>query len=239
MHHIDPAQSQEILKSAISDNPRVLKPLEGIVYQKLSGQKLNQARKCSEYLQIYTKDSNVLIIHLNALFDNLQFKPDTSEQFEQSVKDLATFIGFEGQRPELETGKGPDVFWATGEMTFFIIECKNGATSETISKTDCDQLSGSMNWFREKYDSACTGIPIIVHPSNQVDRLASPYSGMLVINREKLENLKAGLLNFGRAIVSSGDFSNHDTIDKLLLKNNLTSSTFLAAYTVKYLMKNT
>ena len=119
------------------------------------------------------------------------------------------------------------------------VECKNGAIRQTISKDDCNQLSGSMNWFWEKYDSACTGIPIIVHPYNQVDGRASPYSGMLVINREKLENLKAGILNFGKAIVSSGDFSNYNRINKLLLRNNLTLSTFLTAYTVKYLIKNT
>lgn len=234
-HHLDPGRSQEILKSALNDNPRVLKPLEGITYTKLSTKGLNQAKLCSEYLKIHCEDSNKFIISLNGIIDELQFRLDSHRRFEQAMKDLASLIGFVGQRPEVEFGRGPDVLWGVGELRYFAIECKNEATSSTICKRDCDQMSGAIHWFNERYDRTCTCIPIIIHPANVVEYQATPNPDMKVINVEKLELLKSAILNFGKNIAYSRGFNNYSLINRLLEQNNLSSNKFIATFTSGYL----
>lgn len=236
-HHLDPVNSQEILKSALSNNHRVLKPLEGIRYTKLLTKGLNQAKQCSECLKVYCKDSNKFIISLNGIVNELQFKPDSHRRFEQVIKDLASLIGFLGQRPEVEFGKGPDVLWGVGELRYFAIECKNEATSSTICKKDCDQLSGAIHWLNEKYDQTCICIPIIIHPVNVVGYQATPNPDMRVINVEKLELLKNAIFNFGKSIAHSRDFNNYSLINSLLEEKNLSSDKFITAFTSEYIQE--
>ena len=39
-----------------------------------------------------------------------------------------------------------------GQLTkYLVIECKTEATTQTIKKDYCNQLSGSVNWFKENY----------------------------------------------------------------------------------------
>jgi hypothetical protein len=57
------------------------------------------------------------------------------------------FLGFGSHRPEREIGKGPDNLWAVGGLNYLVIECKSGVTAAQISKTDCNQLIGSVSWF--------------------------------------------------------------------------------------------
>jgi hypothetical protein len=76
--------------------------------------------------------------------------PGTANKFEEAVKNLAYMLGFNGQRPENDFGKGPDNLWSTGSLKYFIIECKNGAINEIICKEDINQLNGSINWFEKE-----------------------------------------------------------------------------------------
>jgi hypothetical protein len=76
--------------------------------------------------------------------------PDTASLFERTLAQVAFLIGLAGQRPEAETGRGPDVLWNIGGAHFLVIECKNGASTDEINKHDCNQLTGSMQWFDEK-----------------------------------------------------------------------------------------
>lgn len=234
MHHLDPVRSQEILKSALSDNPRVLKPLAGITYTKLSIKEFDQAKLCLAYLNRYSGDMNKFIIFINGIINEIQFKQDSYRRFEQAMKDLAFIVGFMGQRPELELGRGPDVLWEVGELNYFVIECKNEAETDKISKKDCDQLSGAINWFSEKYDKTCSSIPIMVHPSNIVDYQASPNPNMRIINFEKQELLKKALLTFAKAIAASQDNINYQFIAKLLDQCNLSANKFINVFTVEY-----
>ena len=105
------------------------------------------------------------LIAVNFCLDALISRPDTATRFEHSMAALARFIGFEGQEPESETSRGPDVLWRLGGVNFLVIESKNGATTPTVSKHDANQLTGLMNWFREKYDASCVATPIIIRPS--------------------------------------------------------------------------
>ncbi len=233
-HYNNKVESQKILKSALNDNPRLLKPLEGITYAKIPDDVLNQAKQCSDFLIKYSSNFNKLIIHINAINEDLQFGQTASTTFEEALKNVSELLGYQGQRPEQEIGKGPDVFWRVGNNVYFIFACKNGATSRTIPKRYCDQLSGHLNWFKEEYGKECKGIPIIIHPSTIVDDDASPCSGMRVIDMRKLDLLRTALREMGKSVVASDRADKVEKIQVLLNTFNFTSDNFINNFTSGY-----
>lgn len=66
----------------------------------------------------------------------MAFDPDRTEDFEETMRELGAFLGFNSQRPERELSAGPDNLWALETGTFRVIEAKSGATSEFIPKKD-------------------------------------------------------------------------------------------------------
>ena len=235
-HFIDPVESQEILKSAVGNNRYVLKPRGGISYTKLMTHNMNQARQASDYLKQYEENLNKLIVIANGYIDELEFRPETAFRFEHALAMMAYFIGFKSQRPEAEFGKGPDVLWETGELRYFIIECKNGAVVDTIAKDYCNQLNGSMLWFKEKYDSTCVGVPIMVHPANRIEYSATLHESSRIITAEKLKNLKDAFRKFVTALASR-KIGDPEGIAKLLDAFSLTADKFIKAYTVDFKTK--
>jgi hypothetical protein len=237
MHFTDPVKSQVILRSAVEANHMVLHPIEGISYTRLDTTKMNQARQCADYLVQTFADSNRLVLAVHSLLEDIIFKPETSEKFEEAMKQLAFLLGFKGQRPEAEFGSGPDVLWGIGSMEYLVIECKNGATAQAISKHYCDQLSGSMNWFAKRYSSDCHITPIMAHPVHIVEANAYPLTGMRVINERKLGELKDTVLAFVHALVSSDKYGDPEEIAGLLNNYNLTEARFVDRFTVAFRSK--
>ena len=126
---------------------------------------IEQSRNATWRLRAYGTKTTKLQLDINGLLEDLKFVPDTAKTFEEAMREVAEFIGFKAQRPENDFGKGPDVLWAVGGLRYFVIECKNGAVSQTVNKSDCNQLTGSIMWFRDRYDHSCSSEPILVHPS--------------------------------------------------------------------------
>lgn len=230
---INPVESQAILKSAISDNNQVIKPLEGIEYSKLNKFTTSQAQKCSDFLNTFD-DPNKIILKINSLSDQMIFRPETAMVFEQAIKEVARFIGFNSQRPEKEFGKGPDVLWEVGQLQYFVIECKNGATSDFINKHDCNQLNGSINWFKEKYDNSCSMIPIMIHPVNIFEYASSPDVSIRIMTKEKLDEFKMAIASFARAVVSANNYRNVRHVAELLVNFNLNPESFVNKFTTIY-----
>jgi hypothetical protein len=233
---IYPIKSQLILQSAIQDNRSVLRPLEGITYNRIDSSKLDQAKQLSQYIKNKYTDANALILEIYSLIEQLIFVPDTANDFEEACKIIAKHLGFIAQRPEQESGKGPDVLWAVGQNRCFVIECKNGATNPEINKHDADQLSGSMNWFVTNYDNTCTAIPLMIHPVEIFNYSASPSGTTRIINVAKLEELRNGLREFFKTI-SQLNIDDTTKIARLLINYSLTSDLFVGKYTVPFKTK--
>lgn len=233
----DEVEAQKTLMSAASINQRVLKPLEGIAYHKLESVVMDQARACSEYLREQYNDPNKIIIELNGILELLVFKPETANIFEESIKQLARYLGFNSQRPESDYNKGPDVLWETGELNYYVIECKNGATTGTINKHDCNQLNGSAMWFEEKYDNTCRYTPIMIHPSSVFEHAASPHGHTRIINAESLENLKSAAAGFVKSVCVENNIQNVDKIREMLIYHKLRSQELTENYTTGFSVK--
>lgn len=234
----DKPQAQKMQMSAVGDNRRVLKPIAGIQYHKIAGGVIDQAVTCSNFLIEKYNDPNKLIIEVNGILDELQFKEDTSNSFEEGLKNIARYLGFESQRPEQEYKKGPDVLWKIGELRYLVIECKNEAVATTISKSYCNQLNGSCNWFEGKYDATCTYTPIMVHPSIIFEYAASPKTTIKIVTREKLDQLCASIRDFIKSVASNNELGNQEAIRQKLAAYKLRAADIADMYTEPHKVKN-
>jgi hypothetical protein len=220
------------------DNGFLLQPIEGIQYSKLSSSKKIQAQNCSEFLSTYSIKINELILKVNSLLDDLVFQENTFKAFERSMKAISFYIGFEAQCPELESGKGPDALWSLGNLTYIIIECKNGATTQEICKHDCNQINGSINWFKNNYDSSCAHIPLIIHPSNTFTYESSPEKHIRVMDENNLGRFKLSVKDFIKVICENNYFNDVKKINELLVHYHLYSTGIIDNYSSDFKIKS-
>lgn len=231
-HRLDPVQAQVILRSAKRLNASVTTPLDGISYQRLSASVSDQAGRCQDVLRNQFQDGNELLVAVNGLLEDLRFQPDTAQHFEKALAELGRLLGFETQCPESQYGRGPDVLWKMGDLQFAVIEAKNGATTDQISKSDCNQLAGSINWFYEEYDRSCCCIPVLIHPAHLSADEASAPTAARVVQAEKLESLKEAFRSFATSAASKPNFGTHDEIAHLLTQRGLTAASLFDRYSV-------
>ncbi|KXY32232.1 DEAD/DEAH box helicase [Bacillus cereus] len=224
--------AQQTIKSAKRLNNQLVHPIEGIEYEKVQFKNIPQANNINEFLLETYSSSNQFIITFNAIIDKLIFTPNSSNLFEQAIKELGEHLGYASQRPENEFGKGPDNLWGSVTNYFFVMECKNEAITETISKGYCNQLNGSIVWFTEKYRGNVDFTPILIHPSNRFERAASPSPNIRIINAEKLESLRRNLREYAKQVAAA----NYETniIASLLKTFYLEPELFREHYTVGF-----
>ena len=98
----------------------------------------------------------------------------TSNQFEESLKNLGEILGYRTSRPDNEDGVGPDVLWILDDREALIIEAKSRKTGgKWIIKEEHGQLLESMEWFFENYRSH-TGSGAIINSVPLVTPNVSP-----------------------------------------------------------------
>lgn len=231
---INPAEAQEILLSAYSNNMLLLHPINGIQYEK----KLNfrpQSQCLVNYLRDNAINSNDYILKINSLLEKLIFKPDTYKQFESALKELSFLLGIPSYRPEDECGKGPDNLWAIGNSEYFVIECKNGTITDTINKHDCNQLNGSINWFNNQYTSTeFVCYPILIHNSNVFDYACSPNANVRIMTPALLEDFKSAIEKFSASLAMPENYCILAEIERLLRQFNLTGKAIVEKYTSSF-----
>ncbi|EXJ09039.1 hypothetical protein D791_04028 [Nitrincola nitratireducens] len=229
---IDPAKAQELQLSALSHNQRLLKPIAGVTYSKLSAPSAGQAVAATSFMERFL-EGNDLVIWVNGLIDDLDWGEEGSKRFEAAMKDLGSFLGFGSERPEEKVGRGPDNLWALGGLTYLVIECKSGAVlSPKISKSDTNQLNGSIIWFKEKYDDTCSMTPIMVHPKTIFEYTAPPDPNIRIINKRCLKKLLNAVRAYSVALATSKSFVEKNAVEKQLIQHKLTSSFIVNEYTV-------
>lgn len=179
----------------------MLRPLSGVTYQRLSSPD-GQAQRAADMLSGLYGSGAELRLAFQAITDDLVFDRLHTDQHEDALARLADHLGLAGQRPELDLGEGPDVLWALGNLGFWVIEDKSGSRSQVIHKRDANQLSGSMNWFRERYDPTARAIPVMVHPAHRLADDAAAPLGMKVLDERGLGRLRSAVLSFAAGLAS-------------------------------------
>ena len=224
-YHISQSKAQETLKSAFYKNTKIIKPIDGVNYQKIEKTVSTQAEKISNNLKKFNTNNDILI-KLDTILTKLKFEEGTSNKFEEAINELATMLGFDSQRPEREyKDGGPDNLWVLDQKCFFVIECKNETKTDGICKTDIAQLLSSCQWFESKYPlNKADYIPVIIHNSNKANSDANPNSKMKVLTPSKLEILKHQIRELFKEISLSNVRNNAIEIKKLIDIHRLTAN---------------
>lgn len=209
---------------------QVITPLAGVTYHRLAADLSNQAGRCLNYLRAKFTSGTALVVYVNALVDDLRFVPETAPVFERSIAALGELIGFEVQRPEADYGRGPDVLWRMGNLLFAVIEAKNGAITDSISKSDCNQLAGSVNWFGDEYDGSCNMVALMIHPSSRSERDATPPKDAQVITTERLGGLVEAIRQFVAALATKHQFGEVAEVAHILANCGLSAATFVSCH---------
>jgi len=214
----NPAHAQELLLSARKLNAMVLKPIGGIQFEKLQCSPNGQAAQALKYMTDNGLTRNGYIVRVNSILDGLIFSNDPASRFEQALKDTASIIGIRSSRPEEEYGgKAPDNLLVLGNSEYAIIECKSRTTAKTISKHDCNQLLGSIQWFKNHYvDDNLKYYPVIIHHSSEFGPAASPSGDMLVMTPILLNEFRLSVKKFAEAIIQNNVVGKIIEIEKLL-----------------------
>lgn len=233
---LDRSKAQQILQAARTFNRGTLVPIEGIQYDKLINSK-EQAKSVLDYVLGISSSPNEFVIHINAVIDTLLYSPNTND-FEGALKEVGEILGFKSSRPDKETsGKGPDNLWAIGNSKYLVIECKSGATSDTISKDQCNQLGGSVRWFDAEYGNGYSQTPIMIHITNNVDSLATPPQDTRIITPDLLEKLKTQIRDFAIALAQGENWRDETKISSLLISYKLRGKDIVQEYTTAFIMK--
>lgn len=228
---VDGVRAQQILKGALQHNRRLTRPIDGLDYERLDSKDNHQAGTVLKALKPYINRKTEYLVHINGIIDDLEFLPDNANDFEAAMHDVAAFLGFLSQRPELDFKRGPDVLWAVGKMRYFVIECKSGSSAKKISKNYANQLSGSIDWFTQRYDHSCHATPVMVHPSRILEAAATGHADTRIVTRPKLTELKDAIRSFATAVSASMETLDTKAIQKLLEHHRLTPESFVRSYT--------
>jgi len=233
----DPVGAQTVLLSAVNDNRRVVKPIAGISHTRLTAP-VSQAVACGQYIAGRFLLPNDLVLHVNALAEDLVWDEDSTDRFEAAIRDLGQLLGFGSHRPDNEfRSGGPDNLWAVGNLHYYVIECKSGVKNDgrPISKDHCNQLLGSVSWFRQNYDQSCSYTPVLIEPVNRFQAEASPSPDMRIMDDEMLERLRLRIRSFGSAVSKLGNFKDQAAIAIQLDSHQFTAGKFTFAYTKAFI----
>ncbi|MDR0959826.1 MAG: hypothetical protein LBM23_05640 [Propionibacteriaceae bacterium] len=225
----DQSKAQQIQKKANQENRQLLRPLAGVQYKTPATKNLPQGKQASSWLQDRYSSGNDLLIAVNAMLSDLDWGPRT-EQFEQSMFNLAWHIGHVGQQPERDLGCGPDGLWRLSDGTFYVIEAKSGADpGHPVYKSDAKQLSNSMDWFRKQYPDS-KAVPLLIHPEEKFDSHAAIPPDCHVITTKRLEKLRQSVREFASGLVVEDAFRDPIRVTSLLNSHNLSSGNFLRSF---------
>lgn len=96
----------------------------------------------------------------------------TSNQFEKSLEELGTMIGFNCERFD-KHGEGPDVLWILPNGHGWVIEAKSRKKPKnSLTKGEHGQLLVAAEWFAKMYPGL-TPVRVSVHPTNIATKAAS------------------------------------------------------------------
>ncbi|MFH0345882.1 DEAD/DEAH box helicase [Bacillus vallismortis] len=230
---IDPVGAVDMQVRAKKYSSKVLKP-QTHTYSKLTKVKGRQVDIILNWLKQYSTGTDV-IIAIESLYADLIYSPDVdSFAFEKSVQQIGEFLGFASQMPEEDESDGPDNLWRMENGVNLIIEAKNNRTSESISRSDIEQLLHSIQWHNDKYGTEQEFIPIMLHRGKKSFYNAHPADGSRVMHEELLKQFKNSLLDLAKALSKkSPQLWTNTEIQSLLSANNLLYSQIVNEYTVQ------
>lgn len=150
--HISQTKSNALQVAAFTKNNQLLKPNEGIVYNKLKYEtNVSRNQRILTALKKHI-DYSELSIHLDEQLSNLSFGVE-AEKFEYAFFEIGRLLGYSSQRPDKEIRQGPDVLWCVSANRYVLIECKSEVAEarRLITKSEAGQMEEHGSWFETEY----------------------------------------------------------------------------------------
>ena len=196
LYSLDKTRSADLQIIAKEKNSSLLKPINFIKSKALK--QLNpQIYKFKSEILRYDKGTD-LIIFINDLCSNLEYSTNLDyRKFENAIKKLGEYLGFESITPDKDFNDGPDNFWR-GDTHDFIIECKNNSIND-ISRDEANQMTASIRWYKEYYKND-KFISVMFHNSYKVIANAHTNDEFVVIDKGALDLIKKNLKNMSRTL---------------------------------------
>lgn len=194
-YKISKVDSNNVQKSAFKNNSQLLKPKEGINYQKLSYISENRVKRIKSWVSSHKKYEE-LMMSVNDILENLSFG-QPSDKFEKALQNLGDAIGFLSQRPDREFKKGSDNLWCVSNDYYFIFECKSEVDDSRteITKTETGQMNNHCAWFEKEYKTDKVK-RILIIPTKNVSSQGDFTHDVEIMRKGKLKVFKDRVKSF-------------------------------------------
>ncbi|QCX00602.1 DEAD/DEAH box helicase [Aggregatimonas sangjinii] len=229
--------SNNLQKSAFFKNHELLKPNEGITYQKLEFVNENRTKRIQDWIMRH-KNFQELMLSVEGVLSDLEFGT-AAEKFEAAMKELGLMLGFLSERPDKEFKKGPDNLWCGVSNQYFIFECKSEVNVERqeVNKHEVGQMNTHSGWFENEYNDAPVK-RILIIPTKTVSYHADFTHSVQIMRRGKLRHLrttvKAFFKEFNKYEIGS---VTDEKIQEFINIHKLDISNLLSEYSENYYQK--
>lgn len=221
-------------KSAFLKNHQLLKPREGITYEKLEFINESRTKRILEWVKNH-KNLEELILSVDEVLADLEFGT-SAEKFEAALKELGLMLGFLSERPDKEFKKGPDNLWCGVSNQYFIFECKSEVNiqRQEINKHEVGQMNTHCGWFENQYNDSPVK-RILVIPTKNVSYHADFTHQVEIMRRGKLKSLRISIKAFFKEFNKyKKDSLTDEKIQEFINTHKLDISSLLQEYSEKY-----
>jgi replicative superfamily II helicase len=195
-HMFDKTKANEIQKSAFRANHQLLKPKDGISYNKVSFVSGTRIARIRKFIGKYGNNEE-LRLGIDDILDKLDFGIE-AKKFEAAIQSLGELLGYESQRPDKEIRKGFDNLWCGVNNCYELFECKSEVleTREAINKHEVGQMNNHIAWFRSVYGESTAANFYMIAATKDFTRESDLSENIRVIRKSKLNNLKKNIRAF-------------------------------------------
>lgn len=219
--HDQKSEYNKIQGKAHSNNNYLLMPIN-TPYKKTGDIPLSSIEQIVKKVQSYGEFFEFKIA-VDSILSNLTFGV-SAKKFEKALQELGALLGYISTRPDNQYKSGPDNLWEYSNKHYLLIECKSEKiqSSTEITKSEVDQMSDHIAWFRNNYGRDETVKFIFIHPVTVISRQANIDEDIYTINRDSLDKLKDNVRGFVQEFERI-DFSSisHDVVMAALQSNKL------------------
>lgn len=233
LYHTSHSESNKTQVSAFKKNNQLLKPQNGIVYNKIK-YPLDHSRN-ARIMQELCKYGNYdeLCVHLEDILSNMSIGMG-AEKAENAFFRIGQLLGYISQRPDKEIRKGPDVLWCVSEGKYVLIECKTEVlqTRTAINKVEAGQMEEHCAWFKDEYGQE-PFLSLLVISTEKLSEDAYFSHDVRVLKKENLEELKSQIREFFKEFKGYQFASiDSDFINQKLAAHHLYDDSFLQAISI-------
>ena len=233
LEYVNPSQANGVLRAARTVNPVVIKPMHLPSVAKIKAPS-SQAKQVAVFLSKKYSDEDSLRLGFESIFSNIKWGvPGTAQTAEENIKLLGEHLGFGSTMPDKESSDGgPDNLWALSSDWYAVMELKTAVVRDDprIKKSEAEQLLHSSNWFVQKYGKDVKHIPVLFHPSAEVEPDCVPDPETRVVQPRDLSLLAKHVDDFVSDLVAENSWTDAKEIQKALKKNKLLGRTVIDSH---------